>query len=109
MNGDVPTAGTDATVRQGSASVPGRPDLGPCASVSYDGTAPLADVLAALGVPERRPVLVLAGWAGTDLPEETQDALDLLLRAVVVPVRKLSSRVRHVGFMRFVRPPRWVR
>ena len=93
MNGDVPTAGTDATVRQGSASVPGRPDLGPCASVSYDGTAPLADVLAALGVPERRPVLVLAGWAGTDLPEETQDALDLLLRAVVVPVCREQGAV----------------
>lgn len=71
---------------QGPPRVPGRPDSRPAASARYDGSASLTGVLAALDVPEQRPVLVLAGWAGTDLAEETRDALDLLLRAVVVPL-----------------------
>lgn len=90
MNGDVPIARTGG---QGSTPVPASPDSGLCPNGPYDGTAPLAGVLAALGVPERRPVLVLAGWAGTDLPEETRDALDLLLRAVVVPVCREEGAV----------------
>ena len=70
MLGEAPGAGTAQTAT----------------SVEYDGAEPLQAVLDVISVPQGRPVLVVAGWAGADLSQRTRDALGLLMRKVVLPL-----------------------